>query len=203
MKDRVRSPRITRREGFRVDSTAQKTPGPPASPFRLTLGEMMLWIALVAVCLWASTVSTLLGVVAALVLVPILGRATRVVRRRAALGRPVDASTWLIAVAGSVGPVVSTWVLTVMAYLGGCWAALFLGAWLVAIFPGLLGAKPAVWAGYGVVASVGALAACVTFFTSAIHHWAIREREVGRVPGPSRHPGATGENPARAASPGG
>jgi hypothetical protein len=181
--------------------TARKSPGPPVSPFRLTLGEMMLWIALIAVCLWVATLATILGVVAALVLVPILGRASRIVHRRTGLGRPVDSSTWMIAVLGSVGPVLMTWIVTVLAYLGGCWATLLLGAWLVAIVPGLR--QPANWAGFGVMASVGALAACATFYTSAIHYWAIREREVGRVPGPSRHSDATGENPVNAASPGG
>jgi hypothetical protein len=172
-----------------VDPTAPRTPTPPARPFRLTLGEMMLWIALIAVCLWAATTSTILGVLAAVTLAPILGRASRIVRRRMALGRPVDASTWAIAVLGSVGPVGGTWLLAVVAYLGGCWAVMFLGACLVAIFPDI------------VVASIGVLAACAAFYISAIHSWAIREHEVGRVPGSARDSDAAEENPANATFP--
>jgi hypothetical protein len=186
-----------------VHPTAPRTPAPPARPFRLTLGEMMLWIALIAVCLWAATTSTILGVVAALVLVPILGRASRIVRRRKALGRSVDATTWALAIAGSIGPVGGTWVLTMMAYLGGCWAVMVLGGCLFAIFPGIRDIQPARWVLLGVMASIGAIAACATFYTSAIHSWAIREREVGRAPGPSRDSDAPGKNPANAAAPGG
>src|SRR5206468_2549395 len=90
---------------------------------------------------------------------------------------------WVIAVGGSVGPVLMTWSMTVLAYLVTCWAALFVGSCLVVIFPGLDDSPPARLVGLCVVATVGAFAAGATFYHSAIHSWAIREREVGRVPG--------------------
>jgi hypothetical protein len=162
---------------------------------------MMLWIGLIAVCLWAATGATILGVIASLILVPILGRASRIVRRRKSLGRPADSTTWVLAIAGSIGPVCSTWVRTVMAGLLGCWTVAFLNAWLVALFPHLRNTPTANRASLIVMASVGVLAACATFYRSAIHSWAIQEREVGRIPGSPRHPGVSGKKPAKGTLP--